>query len=95
MTQKPGNTGKKKRMSLREYIRSSAALRVLICLIGIAVTVAIFEVAIVPMRYNLEIGMVPTSTIAATKDVVDELSTEQSGARPLPPLCPPIVIRKA
>lgn len=77
MTQKPGKKEKKKRISLREYIRSSAALRVLICLIGIAVTVAIFEVAIVPMRYNLEIGMVPTSTIAATKDVVDELSTEQ------------------
>ena len=77
MTKKPGNTGKKKRISLREYIRSSAALRALICIIGIAATVAIFEVAIVPMRYSLEIGMVPTSTIAATKDVVDELSTEQ------------------
>ena len=39
--------------------------------------VALFEVAIVPMRYNLEVGMVPSSTIAATKDVVDEVSTQE------------------
>ena len=77
MTQKAGKPGKNKKRSIWEYLRSSEATRVLICFVAIAVTVAIFEAAIVPMRYNLEVGMVPTSTIAATKDVVDELSTEQ------------------
>lgn len=63
--------------SLKDYIRSAEAARALICLVGIAVMVALFEVAIVPMRYNLEVGMVPSSTIAATKDVVDEVSTQE------------------
>ena len=80
MSAKPGKTAKKKKLSLREYLRSSAALRVLICVIAIVAVTAVFEAAIVPMRYSLEIGMVPTSTIAATKDVVDELSTEQRRA---------------
>ena len=68
---------KGKAFSLREIIRSPGALRVLICVLGTAVIIALFEVAIVPMRYNLQVGMVPTTTISATKDVVDELSTEQ------------------
>ena len=66
-----------KRFSLREYLRSAQAAQTLICVLGAALIIALFEVAIVPMRYNLQVGMVPTSTISATKDVVDELSTEQ------------------
>ncbi|MDO5326466.1 MAG: HDIG domain-containing protein [Clostridia bacterium] len=80
MSSKPGKTAKRKKLSLREYLRSSSALRVLICIIAVVAVMAVFEAAIVPMRYSLEIGMVPPSTIAATKDVVDELSTEQKRA---------------
>ena len=61
----------------KDRFHSSGGGRVLICLAGIAVVMALFVAAIVPMRYHLEVGMVPTSTIAATKDVVDEVSTEQ------------------
>lgn len=66
-----------KRFSLREFLRSPDAARLLICVLGTLVVIALFEVAIVPMRYSLQVGMVPTTTISATKDVVDELSTEQ------------------
>ena len=66
-----------KKLSLRELFHSVDALRVMICALGVAVIIGLFEVAIVPMRYNLQVGMVPTTTISATKDVVDELSTEQ------------------
>lgn len=66
-----------KKLSLREVFRSADALRLLICVFGTAVVIGLFEVAIVPMRYSLQVGMVPTTTISATKDVVDELSTEQ------------------
>lgn len=68
---------KGKKLSLREVFRSPNTIRVLICVLGTAVIIGLFEVAIVPMRYNLQVGMVPTTTISATKDVVDELSTEQ------------------
>ncbi len=74
MTQKKQNGGK---LSLREAFRSAETLRLLICVLGTAVIIGLFEVAIVPMRYNLQVGMVPTTTISATKDVVDEVSTEQ------------------
>ena len=74
MTQK---AGRDRRFSLREYFRSAQATRVLICILGTLVVLGLFEAAIVPMRYNLQVGMVPTSTISATKDVVDEISTAQ------------------
>ena len=77
MTQKAGKPGQENRRSFREYIRSSDAMRVLICIVSCALMLALFEVSIVPTRYNLQEGMVPTNTIAATKDVVDEMSTEQ------------------
>ena len=73
----PRKAEKNRNRTVRDYLRSSAVTRVLICILGTAVIMALFEAAIVPMRYNLEVGMVPTSTIAATKDVVDELSTLQ------------------
>lgn len=72
-----GKAHARKRGSLRAYLRSSSATHLLVCVLGAAVLLAMFEAAIVPVRYNLSVGMVPSSTIAATKDVVDEISTQQ------------------
>ena len=77
MKRKTGRAEKTDTRSFREKLRSSEAMRVLICAAAIVVIVALFEVAIVPRRYQLRVGMVPTVTIAATKDVVDEISTEK------------------
>ncbi|MBE5782383.1 MAG: HDIG domain-containing protein [Clostridiales bacterium] len=65
---------------LKDFLHSPKALRLLICIVGVALLAAIFEVAIVPVRYDLRVGMVPTHTISATKDVVDEGSTEKRRA---------------
>jgi len=46
-------------------------------MLGVALILFIFEAAIVPARYNLQVGMVPPGTIAATKDVVDEIATQR------------------
>ena len=70
-----------KRRSLPEYLRSQDAVRLLITVVGILVMAAIFEAVIVPVRYDLRVGMVPQVTITATKDVVDEAATEKK-ARP-------------
>ena len=77
MKRKTGGAKKAEKGSFRDYLRSSEAMRVLICVVGILLMVALFEVAIVPTRYQLKVGMVPNVTIAATKDVVDEISTEK------------------
>ena len=62
---------------IREFFRSHEAARLLICVIGVAVLVLLFEVAIVPMRYDLQAGDEAPATITATKDVVDELATKE------------------
>lgn len=69
--------GKKIRsLDIKGFFQSRTAVQILICLIGIAVMLAIFVAAIVPVRYDLRVGTVPSVTIAATKDVEDEISTE-------------------
>ncbi len=40
-------------------------------------TLFIFIISIIPARYDIRVGQVPNVTIAATKDVVDEITTEQ------------------
>ena len=62
---------------LKNSANSPAVIRLLILILGCGLLLVMFEVAIVPVRYHLEVGMVPTSTIAATKDVVDEIGTEE------------------
>ena len=65
MSPRAAKAGKNRKRTLWDFFRSSAATRVLICVLGTAVIMVLFEAAIVPMRYSLEEGMVPTSTIAA------------------------------
>ena len=73
---KPTKKNKKKlRQQLSDFFHSSAALRLLVCVVGLAMLVSIYVVAIVPVRYDLRVGMVPNATITATKDVVDEIAT--------------------
>ncbi|NLX82451.1 MAG: HDIG domain-containing protein [Clostridiales bacterium] len=43
--------------------------------IGSLLCLLIFLVSVTPKRYNLSVGMVPNQTIAANKDVVDEVTT--------------------
>lgn len=77
MTNQSNNKKLSRMERLRAFVQSPRALRLLIGVLGAALLVGMFEAAIVPVRYELKIGMVPTTTIAATKDVVDEISTEE------------------
>lgn len=51
------------------------ALLVVVCS---AVLLLLFLAAITPVRYDLSIGMVPTHTIPASKDIVDEVTTQRN-----------------
>lgn len=62
----------------KAYLKTQNALRLLIYIITVALCLAMFIAAISPIRYDLKVGMVPTHTIAATKDVVDETTTERN-----------------
>ena len=49
----------------------------LVCVAFSILMLLIFIVSIIPARYDIRLGQVPTVTITATKDVVDEITTEQ------------------
>ena len=61
---------------LRKFKDAAFSWRTLISLAGILVIIALFLLAITPVRYNISVGMVPTHTITANRDVVDEITTE-------------------
>ncbi len=61
--------------SLYTFTRSRGFAQGLIVGLGSLLCLLIFILTVTPKRYNLFIGMVPNQTIAASKDVVDELTT--------------------
>ena len=63
---------------IHRLVRSRSFLLVMVSLIFSLLLLAIVLMAITPIRYNLYVGMVPSQTIVATKDVVDELTTEKN-----------------
>ena len=63
-------------LSIRFY-SAMFSWRTLISLVGIVLSAALCAFAVTPVRYNISVGMVPTHTITATRDVVDEITTEQ------------------
>ncbi|MBQ8136723.1 MAG: HDIG domain-containing protein [Clostridia bacterium] len=57
--------------------RQVSRLNLLIALIASVIVCVLMLVANTPKRYSLSVGMVPQYTIAATKDVVDHVTTKQ------------------
>ena len=64
------------RKQLTRFKNATFSMRTLISVIGIGIIAALFAIAITPVRYNISVGMVPTHTITANRDVVDEVTTE-------------------
>ena len=69
---KGADTARRKTSDRKERLRC-----ILVCVCFVILMLSIFIVSIIPARYDIRIGQVPTVTIAATKDVVDEIQTEQ------------------
>lgn len=64
-----------------KQLRSSSRLHHLgIIVLGSGLVLLACIMAISPTRYSLTVGMVPHVTIAATRDVIDEVTTEQNKA---------------
>lgn len=69
---KPGTHNRK---TLREIFGTKTAQTVLVMIVGVVVLCGLMTIAIAPKRYNLRVGDISHTTITATKDVVDEVST--------------------
>lgn len=63
---------------VRRFLSSRSFRILLITMLSSLLLLALFMAAITPTRYSLSVGMVPTQTIVATKDVVDEITTERN-----------------
>lgn len=64
------------KQQMQRFRHAMFSWRTLISVIGIALAALLFAINITPVRYNISVGMVPTHTITATRDVVDEITTE-------------------
>lgn len=65
----------KKNERAGQALRSNTARCVYVFAGGFMVLCALFLLAITPQRYNLKVGDISHTTITASKDVVDEIST--------------------
>jgi len=68
-------TTARKHRSLREFFAIPATRTTIVLLVGAVILCVLMTVAIAPKRYNLRVGEISYTTITATKDVVDEVST--------------------
>lgn len=68
----------KKTAKLKSTLHSGSFKRLAVSVLSSIAILLIVLAAITPMRYDLHLGMVPNVTIAASKDVVDELTTEKN-----------------
>ena len=73
---KPDQQKRSLAQRIRGLFRLPFFRQLTVLLLGSLVVILATLLAISPMRYDLSVGMVPTVTIAATRDVVDEVSTE-------------------
>ena len=63
-----------------QWFRSSAFKCILMYLFSFALILLLFFLVCVPKKYDLSVGKISHDTINATKDVVDEVSTEEKRA---------------
>ncbi|NLJ64647.1 MAG: HDIG domain-containing protein [Christensenellaceae bacterium] len=63
---------------LKSFLKSDTLKRIVVNILGIIIILLMVLAAVTPIRYNLRVGMVPTHTISASKDVIDEISTEKN-----------------
>lgn len=80
MRQKWSEKGKNKSGSLHKisgWIRSVEAKCALTIALGSLLLLVLFFASCAPQRYNLKVGTISHQTITATKDVVDQITTEE------------------
>ena len=73
MTQKE----KKPRKGLREFVRNRKAASALLFALAYVAVITLCVTSITPERYALSVGDIAKKTITASKDVVDEVTTQQ------------------
>lgn len=69
-------SGNKRNSEHRVFTFTDQLKRSIIITLGTILVLLSFMISISPKRYNLSVGMVPNTTIFATRDLEDEISTQ-------------------
>ena len=67
----------KRKHTIQDYIRSSTCKCSLLVFGAFVIILALFFCVCTPRKYDLKVGSISHVTINATKDVVDEVTTEE------------------
>ena len=77
MATKKGKTETAEKRSLHDWIHSSSSICTLMILTTFLIIIAIFFCVCTPRKYDLRVGSISHVTVDATKDIVDEVTTEE------------------
>ena len=72
------STERKRLKRIAAYFDTPNFRGIAIMVVGTLLAATAFVLSLTPVRYNLVAGMVPNATIAATRDVVDEVTTDHN-----------------
>ena len=72
------STRRKRLKQIAVYFDTPNFRGIAIMVVGTLLAATAFVLSLTPTRYNLVAGMVPNATIAATRDVVDEVTTDHN-----------------
>lgn len=71
---------KKQRTPLPDLIHSPVTVRLMIVIPAVMCVIGLFLLSVAPVRYDLKVGDTPQVTIRATKEIVDQMSTDRARA---------------
>lgn len=75
--QKKAKDRNRNKSSIRDYLSSSSCKCTLLMIGAFLIVLALFFCVCTPRKYDLRVGSISHVTINATKDVIDEVSTEE------------------
>ena len=77
MTSKPTTKGKDQKRLIHDWLHSSSSVCALMILAAFLIIMAVFFCVCTPKKYDLRVGAISHVTVDATKDIVDEVTTEE------------------
>ena len=77
MTEKRKEAEKTSRHSIRKWLHSSSSICMLMVFGAFLIVIAVFFCVCTPKKYDLRVGAISHVTVDATKDIVDEVTTEE------------------
>ena len=77
MTVKPAPSSDGKKHVIRDWVHSSSSICALMIFAAYLIVIIVFFCVCTPKKYDLRVGAISHVTVDATKDIVDEVTTEE------------------